>query len=208
MDQEKKPLIFFDFDGVFVDSFDMVLAIAQELNPSAEASHIRWVMEGNVFERLQELERAGDFVIDNNFDKKYHAGIVHHPLIGGMQEVVQDVVFDHSLVIVSSSHSDPIRAFLAAHGIGHHFCTVLGNDVHQKKTYKMRSHLEQGGYTQDHRAVMVTDSLGDIEEARSLGIPSIAVSWGYHPIHTIEKGKPDAIVHAPADLPRVIRALW
>lgn len=202
-----KPIIFFDFDGVFVDSFDMVLDIARELNPSAEASHIRWVMEGNVFERLNELEHRGEFIIDKDFDKKYQARIAHHHLIPGMEDAVRDIAADHSLAIVSSSHSDPIRIFLETHGIGHHFPTVLGSDIHPKKTHKMRMHLDEHGSGGATKSLMVTDSLGDIEEARNLGIPSLAVSWGYHPEETIRKGNPGAIVREIAHLPRMIREL-
>jgi len=208
MSDTNKPVIFFDFDGVLVDSFDFVVEIAKELNPHVDVSLIRWVMEGNVMEQLQELKRRTGFVVDHDhFDQRYGEHLAGHPLIGGMKEAIEDVARDHSLAIVSSSHSDPIKSFLDAQGVSDHFKAVLGKDVHPKKTHKMQMHLDSFGGKKPQKSLLVTDSLGDIQEAHSLAIPSLAVSWGYHSEQTLRKGNPHAIVQKPEDLPRMIRDL-
>ncbi|MBI4250765.1 HAD hydrolase-like protein [Candidatus Uhrbacteria bacterium] len=208
MNDTNKPVLFFDFDGVLVDSFDFVVDIAKELNSHVDASLIRWVMEGNVMEQLQELKRRTGFVVDHDhFDQRYGAHLAGHPLIAGMKEAIEDVARDHSLAIVSSSHSDPIKSFLDTQGISQHFGAVLGKDVHPKKTHKMQTYLAKFGGQKQPKSLLVTDSLGDIEEAHSLAIPSLAVSWGYHPEQTLRKGNPHAIVHKPEDLPQMIRDL-
>lgn len=203
---QSKPIIFFDFDGVIVDSLDFVIDISRELNPHVDASLIRWVMEGNVFEQLQELQRRTGYVINHDhFDKRYKERLAGQPLIDGMKQAIEDIARDHSLAIVSSSHSGPIESFLDHHGVGPHFSAILGKDIHPKKTHKMQLHLNGYGDATPPKSLMVTDSLGDIHEARSLGIPSIGVAWGYHPETTIRKGTPDAIARAPHQLPQLIR---
>lgn len=53
--------------------------------------------------------------------------------------------------------------------------------------------------------LFVTDTLGDIREAEKCNIKSIAVAWGYHPVTTLEKGNPIAIVQTPKELVEAIR---
>ena len=56
-------------------------------------------------------------------------------------------------------------------------------------------------------AVFITDTVGDIVEARECGVRSIAVSWGFHEIETLEKARPAKIVSTPADLLRAIKEI-
>lgn len=49
-------------------------------------------------------------------------------------------------------------------------------------------------------AVFITDTLGDIREARECDIDSIAVTWGFHERKTLEKGNPIVIVSDPREL--------
>lgn len=53
--------------------------------------------------------------------------------------------------------------------------------------------------------IFITDTLGDIKEARVAGVDSIAVSWGYHSLATLELGNPLAVADKPSELPNLVR---
>ena len=46
----------------------------------------------------------------------------------------------------------------------------------------------------------VTDTSGDVREAASVDIPSVGVTWGYHPRQTLERANPRSIVDTPQAL--------
>ena len=52
-------------------------------------------------------------------------------------------------------------------------------------------------------SVMVGDRIHDIRAARAVGMPCIAVTWGYGARD--EAGQADAVCDHPVDLPRVVR---
>lgn len=203
-----KKLIFFDFDGVIVDTLDMCARIIFEKNPFPDVvEHIRRVSEGNVTEQLRTLYAQGRFRWDPEFHTKYSAQLKSLPLVSGIQDVVKNLCTQYDLSIISSSHTDPIRSFLLKHNLHAHFRDIDGVDVHHKKTEKMSSQLQKRGLSTTD-TVFVTDTLGDIAEAHEIGVPTIAVTWGYHPFETLQKGNPHAVAHTPSEIITHIRALF
>ena len=53
--------------------------------------------------------------------------------------------------------------------------------------------------------VFITDTLGDMREAKEHAVGTIGVSWGFHPHATLEKGIPFRIVDQPSELPDAIQ---
>ena len=47
---------------------------------------------------------------------------------------------------------------------------------------------------QKERLFFITDTLGDIVEAKKVGIKTIAVDYGYHDRGVLSKGNPDGII--------------
>lgn len=195
-----KKHIFFDFDGVIVDTLDMCARIIAQGNPYPDiAHHIRQVSEGNVIEELHKLHAQGAFAWDPEFHTKYGNELQLLSPVFGMADVLRDLNKDHDLSIISSSHSDPILSFLTKHNLHTHFDFIGGVDVHHRKSEKMSGELKNRGLDVE-QSVFITDTLGDILEAHELGIPTIAVSWGYHSLETLQKGNPHAIARAPSEI--------
>jgi phosphoglycolate phosphatase len=55
---------------------------------------------------------------------------------------------------------------------------------------------------------MITDTSGDILEARMAGVDSIGVSWGFHSTEMLSYAEPAAIVSSPHDLPKAVEAYF
>ena len=63
--------------------------------------------------------------------------------------------------------------------------------------------LEKYGI-QPNDCVFITDTLGDMREAKAAGVGAIGVSWGFHSRETLSKDEPLRIVESPQDMPRAI----
>ena len=76
-------------------------------------------------------------------------------------------------------------------------------EVHRSKIEKIRMLFEKYAIGPD-RSVFITDTLGDMHEAKEHELGVIACSWGFHPHQQLEKGMPFRIVDTPAELPDAI----
>ncbi len=119
------------------------------------------------------------------------------------QEALQNAIVELSknyiLSIVSSSRDNSIKIFLQKENINEYFSDILGTDIYSSKVVKIKSLLEKYSIQQQD-AVLITDTLGDIKEAKECGVLSIGVLWGLHEKKTLEKGNPAKIIDSPLDL--------
>jgi phosphoglycolate phosphatase len=53
----------------------------------------------------------------------------------------------------------------------------------------------------------VTDTLGDLREAKKAKVPTIAVTWGYHGKTRLKKGSPNLMIHDFEDLAEAVEKL-
>ena len=106
---------------------------------------------------------------------------------------------NYKLVIISSTNTSYINDFLKKENLFACFLDVLGADVHTSKTLKIKTILEKYDISPSN-SVFITDTLGDIKEAKECGVSSIAVTWGLHGKSILEKGEPLKIIDNPQDL--------
>ena len=199
----RKKFILFDFDGVIANSFALAFDVSRAFNPELDEEAYKKLFEGNVYESIKRLNGGGT---DNS--KEYFAlfeprFLKETRVVPDMPHVIAELRESYTLVIVSSTLSSPIQQFLELHGIADCFSDVLGMDVHTSKVEKIRMVFEK--YVTDAGScVFITDTLGDMHEAKEHGMGAIAVSWGFHSHETLEKGIPFRIVDRPDELPDAI----
>jgi phosphoglycolate phosphatase len=201
--EERKRFVLFDFDGVIADSFALGHDIARIVHAGVQMSpdDYRALFEGNVYDAL---DKNGIARKDTEYFNHYASRMEEEVgLFTGMDSVVQELARSYRLFIVSSTTSELIRMFLTRHALDQHFEQVMGSDIHSSKTEKIRMIFNDYGVHAD-RCVFVTDTLGDMREAKEHRIGAIAVSWGWHSHGTLEKGIPFRIVDTPAELPDAV----
>lgn len=204
-----KKVAVFDYDGVIVDSFTASHPIVQDVWGYDEDRY-RANFEGNAYgtdkpelppeERAVEEERLRQFV------ERYS---VHHDSLGvfdGMHEVIAELAGKYTLVIVSSTTDDAINRVLARTGLASYFTQVLGATTHRSKVVKLGMIMERRG-VQSSDCVFITDTLGDIREARHHGIPAIGVLWGFHDRTRLLKDGPVPLAEQPSDLPLLVEQI-
>ena len=79
------------------------------------------------------------------------------------------------------------------------FKDILGVESHASKEEKFKM-LFKKYKLNNKNCLFVTDTLGDILEAGKLGIPTIAVDFGFHERERLEKGKPLMILSKFEDI--------
>ena len=200
----KKQFVLFDFDGVIADSFALAYDVARIIHHEAnldEANYRRW-FEGNVYELIKDTVPGGlryeqySATFSPRMEKEVK-------LFDGMDEVVRTLAGAYTLFIVSSTTSPEIRSFLKKHGLAACFVDVLGSDVHTSKVEKIRMVFERYGANSD-TSVFITDTLGDMREAKKHEVGTIGVAWGWHTHETLGKGIPFRIVDKPFELPDAV----
>ncbi len=98
--------------------------------------------------------------------------------------------------VVTSNLTPVVRDYLARHGM-QGVRDVVGSDRERSKQVKIRALAAQWPTLEP---VYVGDTLGDMVEAHAAGARSIAVTWGWHDEERLRRGRPDHVIHAPAEL--------
>ncbi|MFA6082375.1 MAG: HAD-IA family hydrolase [Patescibacteria group bacterium] len=195
-----KKIIFFDFDGVIVNTFFDAYNIMRQTNPNLTEDEYRQIFNTGVYRSIQQ---DGIVPVDNFFDQ-YDAKIVHDPVKDGIAPLLPDLAKDFTLVIISSTYTASIKRYLDENNLSEYFTQVLGGDVDHSKTNKIRRVLADTGIDAV-QSILITDTSGDVIEAESAGVKSIAVSWGYQDKQTLQKSHAVVVVDDVDQLEREIR---
>lgn len=197
--------ILFDLDGTLVDTRAASWELFSETNlafalgiDSREAFFRAF--EGNFFESLARLcpdpkrGAAAKAHFMELLRTRYHPA-----LIPGMVDVVRALAPHCTLAVISTNGIEAIRRILVDAGIATCFSHVFSGDVEPRKVNSMRRFLGDQRYAAQrmcspayhdgHGAdgalgaddvVLVTDTVGDVVEAREAGVRAIGVAWGMH----------------------------
>lgn len=198
-----KRFVLFDFDGVIADSYATTLRVCKYRCPNfIEEDFIRG-FEGNINDWATEFHKnthspecRHDIAWPDDYVPEFEKHV--QPFVG-INEVLKALASEYRLIIISSTITSPIESFLTKFEMGDLFAQVMGNDVHKSKVEKMRMVFEKYGVLAND-CVFVTDTLGDMREAKEHEMGAIGVSWGFHPHATLEKGVPFRIVDKPVEL--------
>lgn len=197
---QNKGIIFFDFDGVIVDSFDAAYKISSRYFETKSPNDYKQLFSGKIAEFMKK--HMGDDQI-NDFFHHYGKELELMPIVPGISSVIEQLGVKYRLAVISSSHTITINKFLEHHKLRGFFSDILGYDVNPNKTEKITGLLEETQIDPDG-TVMITDTSGDVEEARHAGVKSIAVTWGYQDENTLKASNPAKIISTPDDLPRAV----
>lgn len=194
--------IIFDFDGVIADTFDILFAISQELHPETKRDDFLAHHDGNVYEepRIMFTDESAARLY-----QEYRNRLTPSHIQNALNPVLR-LAKNYRLYIISSNDETGINAVLENSGLTHCFQAVLGYDTHKSKIEKFKM-LERDYGVDLKKAVFITDTLGDIKEAKKLGITTIAQTFGSHPRERLEQGEPYKIVDTWEEVENSITSL-
>jgi len=206
-----KPLVIFDFDGVLVDTVDL--------------------LEGEIRKKLAEL--GYDFMKDREetldlFEENIVVALIEHGLTPHdmcvVWEHIQDVTRSGDvhlcsgipamldklngrcdMAIVSSNSTDAIRSIIERLGIEPYFFKVSGGDEATGKAVRIKACMDEIG-VKPSKTFYVGDTVGDVGEAKEAGVGSVVVAWGAYPLERLAGASPDCIIREPPELVDLIDA--
>ncbi len=198
--------VLFDFDGVIADSFSAALSTAQARCKHRTEEGYRKAFEGNIYDST--FERPDHDHTDCNHENDWWNTFASFfaqsgGMFEGMDSVVKRLAQEHRLVIVSSSTHSIIEKFLHDHNLAACFDGIYATEVHKSKSEKIGMVFEKYSVTA-RDCVMISDSKGDILEAREKGVETIAVTWGFNSKEVLLSGDPFRIVNLPDELPNAV----
>jgi phosphoglycolate phosphatase len=198
------PLLLFDHDGVIVDSLDVFTAAFIDscrmagIEGVVTADDVVELFEDNVYASLR-AKGAEDAAIRDAVGRA--AGAMHRALpwlrpFPLMLQVLNELADARRVVVVTSNAEDLVRAFLDRHGI--EGVQVAGAESGESKADKIARLLAD--HPGQELTWFVSDTAGDMREARLAGVTPLGVAWGWHePARLLEAGA-EAIADTPADL--------
>jgi len=216
-------LVIFDCDGTLVDSQHMICAAMQQAYsglglacpPRERLLSIVGLSLPEAFQRLSDgvAQPIGGLVeqYKSAFQALRATGIDMEPLYPGARETVQALAgrADTVLGIATGKSVRGVRMVLGHHGLYEHFVTVQTADTAPSKPHPDMIHAavrETGVAPRD--AVMIGDTVFDIEMARAAGVASIGVSWGYHPADELRAAGADVVIEDFTQLLALLEARW
>ncbi len=186
---KKDKLVIFDFDGVLVNTSDLIYSIFDSQNPHLTKEFFVQMHDGNFHERVKDAVEKHGYQPADKYHERYSAGLLELTTEDVVRKLIIDLYKKYNLAIVSSTRGDSIVKKLEKENIREYFSDVLGMDSHLSKVVKIQSLLEKFSLSSEE-VIFVTDTLGDIKEGNECGVASIGVTWGMHDRKTLEKGEP------------------
>ncbi len=205
MDQDRRELVMFDFDGVIVDSLDVFGAAFSDACAAAgvegftTTDELLDVMEVNFYAGMRAravdeervavvLQRLGDALV------RARHWLKPFPL---MPQVIEDLSDARTVVIVTSSPNEVVEGWLRTHDV-HGVAEVVGAEAARSKVEKIHALLAR--FPDQEVYWYVGDTAGDIREAREAGVTPVGVGWGWHEPELLMGAGAERIAASPAEL--------
>lgn len=208
--------VLFDLDGTLVDSRgDIAFSVNHTLTalgrPALDVATVeRYVGDGV----RQLLARAAGPMDEKTTSRALEIFLPHYlehcadttrPYPGVMETLKR--FSGKSLAVVTNKPEAHTWKTLRAAGMENFFRVVLGGDTLPTRKPAPEPLWEALNRTNTarNRAVMVGDSLVDIQAARAAHVPVVAVTYGFRPAEELAAALPDALINSFSDLSEVLR---
>ncbi len=186
-------LAIFDFDGTLVDSAPGIVQVMEQVVEEYE-------LPGSVLDRWRHLvgvplDTQMEIIFPER-DTTYRARIAQRyrciydtrliglcPPFPGLTSMLDTLkAADIACAIASSKRRNIIEPVLDHHDLSHHFQTIVGQqDIINHKPHPEAVHHIVQKLNVDHQdAVVIGDSMYDMEMAKNAGVDGIAVTTGIH----------------------------
>jgi len=198
-------MILFDFDGVLVDTLSICFSLNAENNAGLSLEEYKSFFTGNVY-NSKRTDGSSMTYRDDYFDQ-YAKKTRELKVPQEIKDILKNLSTKYKIIIVSSAPKPQIKDILDRESVSYCFADIYGSDLHTSKVVKIKKLLNEFDITSKD-VIYITDTTGDIIEARECGVESIAVSWGFHNKENLLNEKPFALVDTPQELQQKIEEFF
>jgi phosphoglycolate phosphatase len=204
-----RRLIMLDFDGVIVDSLEATYAGAVRYLEAHGLSHLASpdallsMLDHNWYDGMARagLDPKAALALDGALMEGLRERVHEIRAVPGMPQAIEELSLRHTVVVITSNFTwfvDAVFDQVGVRGVSR----VTGADDHTSKVKKIGDACAR--YPHPGGCCYVGDTVGDIVEARQAGVPSVAVTWGWHTEERLYAASPDAVAHDPEELVRIV----
>jgi phosphoglycolate phosphatase len=213
--------VVFDMDGTLVQtraaSWDVFQDTARRFElPIRSAEEFFELFRGNFYESLKTL--CGDADVEEAVREHFLQGLRDRyapRFIPGMSDVVKALAVHYPLAVMSSNAMSAIRRILEDEGVADCFAHVFSGEVGSSKEAHLRQILDEPSYGNARNCspsyvegdvrdaddvVLITDTVGDVREARMCGVRAIGVAWGMHSSDALLEAGAETVALWPQEL--------
>jgi len=223
---QSRPALIFDLDGTLADTAPDLLGatnavLASRDRPLLDLAHLRHLVGfGATALIIQAMEASGAPVTEAELPDLIEIFLAHYRghiadgsfLFPGVADTLAALKADGARLGVLTNKpqelTDPLLPllgldglFAAVYGAGRKGYTKPDPRIFQDVVADLRSGGWGGG-----PAVMIGDSITDLNTARAAGAPCVLVSYGFTPVPARDLGG-DAVIDDFAQLPQALRGL-
>lgn len=202
LDLPNQKLIVFDFDGTLCDSLHTAI---REFNTISTQWRLKPITDVNELRNLSSrhaLRKHGVSwwklpMLKHKLVKAIVPHIINMKLPADMLEVLSKLKKSGFILgILTSNSYENTRQFLDHHHINFFEFIYYGSTIFGKARLLNEIKLK----TKSSEIFYVGDESRDIEAAKNVNIPSVAVTWGYHSEKLLSEHQPTYTARSPSDL--------
>lgn len=186
----QNKVIFFDFDGVIANSLQIAFEVNQLSKPTLTLELYRSYFDGNINDAIHADEVLKKIDFFEEYGKRFEKLEINKYTKSTIEKLSQE----YQLFIISSTRGDIIQSYLQRHEILSCFTEILGNEIEKSKIKKFQILFDKYNINQKD-IIFITDTSGDIKEAKKVGIETIVgIIGGYQFEENLKKENPTIIV--------------
>lgn len=220
--------VIFDLDGTLVQTRVASWEIFKRVNDRFDLG-VRGpeeyfaLFQGNVFRSIEQLCRSNGRAERADDVKRAFLDLLREDyapqIVPGIADVVRTLATHCTLAVMSSNAMQVLRRVLVDNDVALCFAHVFGGDVTPDKRAAIGTFLTDAGngygrrcspdYDETGRGqapdpgstVLVTDTAGDVRDARQAGIRVVGVAWGMHTPEELTAAGAEFVALWPQELP-------
>ena len=206
-----------DIDGTLLETLDAILeamnlALAELHEPPLQSEELRPLIGMPVQRQMKLLRGMEGPVVEKLTDRYYEhfraiidRGVRLYP---GVPTTLESLA-GRRIATVSTRRRDEARHMLRVANIERYFTAIVGGDeVSRPKPHPDLPRFAANALrVPPSQAVVVGDSLVDIEAGRAAGTWTVAATYGYGELATLREARPHAEIARFSDLPRALADL-
>lgn len=210
-------LIIFDWDGTLSDSTAKIIRCIQKASTQCglrepEDDQIRMLIGLGLKEVIEALfpnqSPAEQLRFKDTYSNIFVADAEVSPLFPGALDAIQTLTQNHHTLAVATGKSRKgLNRVLSGLELNHHFkATRCADETASKPNPQMlKELLTETGFSAEN-SIMIGDTTFDMDMAKALHIPSIAVTYGAHTRKQLELSQPDVFINDIRELVAMIES--
>ncbi len=195
-----KDAVLFDLDGTLTDSGEGIMksvkyAFQQMKVPAPDEAHLRLFVGPPLAVTFPQFgipeDQVDEAIRQYRIDYNEHGSKFLNHVYPGIPQLLSELQNDGYQLFVATSKPEVLaREIMDRFDLSRYFARIAGASLDHSRESKaevLRYLLQQTGCS--GHEVMVGDTDSDIRGAHAIGIPCIAVSWGYGAEETLSEAE-------------------